>query len=185
MRLWWLLSDRTALRGDGGSRPRSDVPWRWAWVILAVTFAATTGAVLLLAVLTRQPWLQALPPLVVVTVPACSRPISRCWVRVSDYRAGAGPGRGTWWIWVFIRWSSAARCRPIFRRPHDGLLDAVLKPQMAETRLVVVCGGSSTGKTRAACEAVTPGPASRAVADVPAERGRPDCAAGRYFARER
>jgi hypothetical protein len=24
------------------------------------------------------------------TVPACSRPISRCWVRVSDYRAGAG-----------------------------------------------------------------------------------------------
>ncbi len=40
------------------------------------------------------------------------------------------------------------------RRPHDELLRAVLDPAVAATRLVVVRGGSSTGKTRAAYEAV-------------------------------
>ena len=41
------------------------------------------------------------------------------------------------------------------RRPHDDLLGAVLNPAVSASRLVVVRGGSSTGKTRAACEAVT------------------------------
>ncbi len=40
------------------------------------------------------------------------------------------------------------------RRPHDELLRAVLDPAVAASRLVVVRGGSSTGKTRAAYEAV-------------------------------
>ena len=40
------------------------------------------------------------------------------------------------------------------RRPHDELLRAVLDPAVADSRLVVVRGGSSTGKTRAAYEAV-------------------------------
>ena len=40
-------------------------------------------------------------------------------------------------------------------RPHDELLRAVLDPAVAASRLVVVRGGSSTGKTRAAYEAVT------------------------------
>ena len=40
------------------------------------------------------------------------------------------------------------------RRPHDELLRAVLDPAVSASRLVVVRGGSSTGKTRAAYEAV-------------------------------
>ncbi|MDN3354924.1 hypothetical protein [Actinomadura sp. DC4] len=40
------------------------------------------------------------------------------------------------------------------RRAHDHLLYAVLDPQVAANRLVVLRGGSSTGKSRAAYEAV-------------------------------
>ena len=40
------------------------------------------------------------------------------------------------------------------RRPHDELLRAVLDPAVPASRLVVVRGGSSTGKSRAAYEAV-------------------------------
>ena len=40
------------------------------------------------------------------------------------------------------------------RRPHDELLLAVLDPAVRASRLVVIRGGSSTGKTRAAYEAV-------------------------------
>ncbi|GAB3977753.1 hypothetical protein GCM10029978_068430 [Actinoallomurus acanthiterrae] len=40
------------------------------------------------------------------------------------------------------------------RRAHDHLLYAVLNPQVAANRLVVLRGGSSTGKSRAAYEAV-------------------------------
>ena len=40
------------------------------------------------------------------------------------------------------------------RRPHDELLLAVLDPAVHASRLVVIRGGSSTGKTRAAYEAV-------------------------------
>lgn len=44
---------------------------------------------------------------------------------------------------------------PVYvRRPHDGLLRAVLDPAVSASRLVVVRGGSSTGKTRTAYEAV-------------------------------
>jgi hypothetical protein len=40
------------------------------------------------------------------------------------------------------------------RRPHDELMRAVLDPAVPASRLIVVRGGSSTGKTRAAYEAV-------------------------------
>lgn len=43
---------------------------------------------------------------------------------------------------------------PYVKRPHDELLAAVLDPAVTASRLVVVRGGSSTGKTRAAYEAV-------------------------------
>jgi hypothetical protein len=43
---------------------------------------------------------------------------------------------------------------PYVRRRHDDLLLAVLDPAVPTSRLVVVRGGSSTGKTRAAYEAV-------------------------------
>jgi hypothetical protein len=43
---------------------------------------------------------------------------------------------------------------PYVHRPHDDLLWAVLDPAERASRLVVVRGGSSTGKSRAAYEAV-------------------------------
>ena len=44
---------------------------------------------------------------------------------------------------------------PVYiRRSHDELLRAVVDPAVPASRLVVVRGGSSTGKTRAAYEAV-------------------------------
>jgi hypothetical protein len=43
---------------------------------------------------------------------------------------------------------------PYIRRPHDELLLALLDPTVRTSRLVVVRGGSSTGKTRAAYEAI-------------------------------
>ena len=43
---------------------------------------------------------------------------------------------------------------PYIRRDHDSLLWAVLDPEPAANRLVVLRGGSSTGKSRAAYEAV-------------------------------
>ena len=56
------------------------------------------------------------------------------------------------------------------RRPHDELLRAVLDPAVPASRLVVVRGGSSTGKTRAAYEAVA-GRAVGLAAGLPAGRG--------------
>jgi hypothetical protein len=47
------------------------------------------------------------------------------------------------------------------RRQHDDLLDAVLDPGTVASRLVVLRGGSSTGKTRAAFEAVARGRLAR------------------------
>jgi hypothetical protein len=44
------------------------------------------------------------------------------------------------------------------RREHDDLLDAVLDPDEPASRIVVLRGGSSTGKTRSAYQAVTEGP---------------------------
>jgi hypothetical protein len=43
---------------------------------------------------------------------------------------------------------------PYIRRSHDFLLQAVLGPEVAANRLIAVRGGSSTGKSRAAYEAV-------------------------------
>lgn len=43
------------------------------------------------------------------------------------------------------------------RRPHDELLDAVLDPDAARSRLVVLRGGPSTGKSRSAYNAVCAG----------------------------
>ena len=43
---------------------------------------------------------------------------------------------------------------PYIRRPHDELLQTVTDPSVAASRLVVLRGGSSTGKTRAAYEAI-------------------------------
>ena len=50
---------------------------------------------------------------------------------------------------------------PYIRRPHDDLLDALLDPAVTASRLVVIRGGSSTGKTRAAFEAAARGKLAR------------------------
>jgi hypothetical protein len=44
------------------------------------------------------------------------------------------------------------------RRPHDDLLDAMLDPEARASRLVVLRGGPSTGKSRSAYHAVSKGP---------------------------
>ena len=44
------------------------------------------------------------------------------------------------------------------RRPHDDLLDAVLDPDARASRLIVLRGGPSTGKSRSAYHAVCRGP---------------------------
>jgi len=43
------------------------------------------------------------------------------------------------------------------RRQHDDLLDAVMNPRVAANRLIVLRGGSSTGKSRSAYHAVSRG----------------------------
>ena len=64
------------------------------------------------------------------------------------------------------------------RRPHDELLRAVLDPAEQVSRLVVVRGGSSTGKTRAAYEAVIAVLADWQL-DYPLNAARARCPAGR------
>ena len=50
---------------------------------------------------------------------------------------------------------------PYIRRPHDDILDALLDPNVVGSRLVVVRGSSSTGKSRASYEAIARGMVSR------------------------
>jgi len=131
-----------------------------ALVLLAVTAALAvllavryhlTGPTVTVAILGTVPALAALylawaalpgaispPEPGAVEKPAFGRPVER-WVAVElgvHQVIGGGP-------------MPAYVCRP-----HDELLRAVLDPAVPASRLIVVRGGSSTGKTRAAYEAV-------------------------------
>jgi uncharacterized protein YidB (DUF937 family) len=123
--------------------------------------AATVALALLLAALSHQTW----PPIVIailgtlpalylawLALPGAIRPPELASAAERAYGRPAG------------RWNPAelgvhpvigGGPMPVYvRRPHDELLRAVLDPEVAASRLVVVRGGSSTGKTRAAYEAV-------------------------------
>ncbi|MDF5751756.1 hypothetical protein [Spongiactinospora sp. TRM90649] len=83
-----------------------------------------------------------------VADPAAGRPV------VSDPAAGRPVGR---WDPVVLGVHKAIGGGPLpryVRRVHDDLLYALLDPAVAANRLVALRGGSSTGKSRAAYEAV-------------------------------
>ena len=118
--------------------------------------AVTAALAVLLAVLYHQGWLPVLVA-VVGTLPA----LYVAWLAVPGVISAAKrPIHGR----VAGRWDpvelgvhqviGGGPMPPYIRRPHDELLRAVLDPAVAANRLVVVRGGSSTGKTRAAYEAV-------------------------------
>ena len=123
-------------------------------------FAVTVTLALLLAVLSHQAW----PPVLVsilLGVPA----FYVAWlavpgVRLPEPAAEGKPARSrpsAKWNPVDLGVHQVIGGGPMpayIRRPHDELLWALLDPAVAASRLVVVRGGSSTGKTRAAYEAV-------------------------------
>ena len=77
---------------------------------------------------------------------------------IVDRTAGRAYGRPT------VQWNpvdlgvrqviGGGKMPPYIERAHDGFLRSVLEPSVPESRLIVVRGGSSTGKSRAAYEAV-------------------------------
>ena len=122
--------------------------------VMAVVLAAvTTGGAVLADVLSRQAWLPAVVG-AAGTVPA----LFLAWAAVPG--AGNRPAAGR----RVERWDPAdlgvhqviggGTLPPYVRRAHDEVLAAVLDPAVTAARLVVVRGGSSSGKTRAAWEAV-------------------------------
>jgi hypothetical protein len=128
-------------------------------VIGAGWLVVTGAAAVLLAVWARQPWVPALAP-VLLLVPGL----------YLAAKAVPGPARlpqgrraGAWNpADLEVHQAAGGGRLPLYiRRPHDGLLDALLDPAVTRSRLVAVRGGSSTGKTRAAYEAVTQGRLAR------------------------
>ena len=147
--------------------------WRYGWgegrrqltaagragVISAVTFAVTGAADVILTAWSRQPWPPAVASLLIL-VPG----LYLAW------KALPGPGRlgrerpaGAWKPGELgvHQVMGGGPLPPYIRRPHDDVLDVLLDPAVADSRLVVIRGSSSTGKTRAAYEAVTNGTLAR------------------------
>lgn len=75
------------------------------------------------------------------------------------FQDGAGRAAGGWDpVALGVHRAVGGDPLPTFvRRPHDDLLDAVLDPDAAGSRLVVLRGGPSTGKSRSAYNAVCAG----------------------------
>src|ERR1035438_6470741 len=134
---------------------------RRAGVIALAVLIVTAALAVLLAVLSHLAW----PPVLVAilgTVPA----LYLAWLAVPGVINPPGPGAakkpasgrlaGRWdpvELGVHRVIGGGAMPRYV-SRPHDELLRAVLDPAVPASRLVVVRGGSSTGKSRAAYEAV-------------------------------
>ena len=121
----------------------------------------TAALAVLLAVLSHLAW----PPVLVAilgTVPA----LYLAWAALPGAISPPGPGAADkpgydrhveQWDPVELGVHPVIGGGPMpayIRRPHDELLRAVLDPAVPASRLVVVRGGSSTGKTRAAYQAV-------------------------------
>ncbi len=128
-------------------------------VIGAAAFVATGAADVLLAVWSRQPWPPALAS-VLILVPG----LYLAWKAVPG--AGRLPRgrRATQWDPIDLGVHDAMGHSPLpcyIRRPHDDVIDALLDPAVVGSRLVVVRGSSSTGKTRAAYEAIASGRLAR------------------------
>ena len=128
---------------------------RRAGVTALALFVVTAALAVLLAVLFHLAW----PPVLVAivgTVPA----LYLAWLAVPGAISQEKPVYGrrvAQWTPVELGVHQVIGGGPMpayVRRPHDELLRAVLDPAVPASRLVVVRGGSSTGKTRAAYEAV-------------------------------
>ena len=157
---WCICAVMDRLRRWRSCGPGGRAGARHAGVTALILFAAAVTLALLVAVLSHQAW----PPVVVailVGIPA----LYLAWLAVPGVRspepAAAGkPAHGrlaTMWNPVELGVHKAiggGPMPPYVWRPHDEPLRAVLDPAVAASRLVVIRGGSSTGKTRAAYEAV-------------------------------
>ena len=131
-------------------------PRHAGWIALAV-LGMTAALAVLLAVLSHLAW----PP-VLVSITGTLPALYLAWLAVPGVVSAANrPVQGR----LARRWDPVdlgvhqvigGGPMPIYVcRPHDELLRAVLDPAVPISRLVVVRGGSSTGKTRAAWEAVS------------------------------
>jgi hypothetical protein len=137
-------------------RPTGRAAVRRAGVTALAVLIVTAALALLLAVLFHLAW----PPVVVAilgTLPA----LYVAWLAVPGAFSGAKKSAyarlaGRWDpVKLGVHRVIGGGPMPTYiRRPHDELLRAVLDPAVAASRLVVIRGGSSTGKTRAAYEAV-------------------------------
>jgi hypothetical protein len=138
---------------------------RWdAWrlrVAVAAVAAVTAGLAVLAAVLTHEAWAP-----VAVTVLGGVPGLVLAYLAVPGVISQPGPAdagktaRGrlvTQWNPLDLGMHKVIGGGPLtayVTRPHDELLRAVMDPSVTASRLVVLSGGSSTGKTRAAWEAV-------------------------------
>lgn len=156
---WCICAVMDRLRRWLSRRPTSRADVRRARVTALALLVVTAALAVLLAFLSHQAW----PPVLVSilgTLPA----LYVAWLAVPGVISPPEPAR------KLTRGRPAAQWNPVdlgvhqviggppmptyIRRPHDDLLRAVLDPAVPESRLVVVRGGSSTGKTRAAYEVV-------------------------------
>jgi hypothetical protein len=134
-------------------------------MIALTVLIAAAGLAVLVALITGQAWppvvtgtIAALPGLYLafLAIPGVVKPSERA------IGTKSVPGRpvGSWspvdlGVHKVI---GGGAIPPYVLRKHDKTLTAVLDPHVPASRLVVVRGGSSTGKTRAAWEALVRGP---------------------------
>jgi hypothetical protein len=125
---------------------------------------ATAGLAILVAVITDQAW----PPVVIAiigTIPALYLAFLAVpgIINPPEPAPAARPVFGRpvgWWNPVELgvhKVIGGGPLPPYMLRIHDEALTAVLDPHVPASRLVVIRGGSSTGKTRAAWEAIARG----------------------------
>jgi hypothetical protein len=140
--------------GRGDARRRA--------LAVAAVLAVTAGLAVLVAALTRQAW-APVAVAVLVGLPG----LYTAFLAVPGVISPPGPGgdrqaaRGRLvaeWDPLELGVHQVIGGGPLpayVARPHDELLRSVLDPAVAASRLVVLRGGSSSGKTRAAWEAVS------------------------------
>jgi hypothetical protein len=142
-------------------------------MIAAAAFALTGAAAVGLTVLAHQAWLPVLTS-VLILVPGLYLAFKA--IPSTPRRAHGLAARA--WDPVTLgvhQVASGGALPPYVRRPHDDLLDALLDPDVTASRLVVLRNGSSTGKSRAAFEAVARGKLARWRLEYP--RGEADLTA--------
>jgi hypothetical protein len=158
---WCIPAVMDCLRRWGARRPAGRAGARRAGATALAVLVVTAGLAVLLAVVFGLAW----PPVmvsIVGTLPA----LYLAWLAVPGVISPPEPGtakkpaygrRVGRWAPVQLGVHQVVGGRPMpayIPRPHDELLRAVLDPAVAASRLVVVRGGSSTGKSRATYEAV-------------------------------